>query len=130
MVMLEVNDVHMAVPPYIVREIVLVASGKLEEKGFRRKMYSWCSGSRIHAFFKGIKYETWPNLQLQFLITLGYRLGYPPGLKRIRERQLDWYAAGSEDILRKTMNEYEAFSKQGYPKPFDIDFKDEDFTEE
>ncbi len=125
-VMLALNDAEMAMPVYAVKYSVLLAKGELTEEQFQDQIANWSAKSPTMIFLKNLRYGWFPRFQMAFLSWLPYGLGWG----RRSTRRLDWLAAGDAQVLQKTIQEYQTFTRQGFPKPVKLDLQYSDVLEE
>lgn len=136
-VMLQANDIEMAVPPYIVKysvEAALPPENKhhVEQEEFTRKISKLCyhTNARIGGW-KKFRYDFFPRAVINSYLYLLRRFPKSETFQQaFGTRIFDWYAANDLDTMKKTIAEWQRQAEQGYPKEVpELSIEEEDFEE-
>ena len=114
--MLEMNDVHFTMPPYMTKYLLLVAQDKMEESEFDFLIRKHSSNSRLALAWKDWRYSWLPSTWFSFLSLIPITQSYSERIEK------DWLAAGSPETLERVFQEFEVWERLGYPK-FDVELK-------
>jgi len=118
-IMLQMNNIFMPFPPYLVKYSLLVARQEMSEQQFAAKITKICAkeGSFMHPW-KYLRYHKLPIWEVTYLLNTRFTRGR--GMNKI----LDWMAAGDAKTLEKTMEDYSNMPKRKEKQDFIM--KDDD----
>lgn len=113
------NGISLAIPPYMVRETILIAKGKIDDNRFAEDIRPWCSRNRIAAACKQLRYGSIPTFSFRLAVGFGTVLGSHRQfwlMKKAYSILLDWFAANDLETLNETLRSWGNLAHEGYPR--------------